>query len=175
MESRTTLYYHYDPAKYSNTTIWNVSIRVTSNDSVDRIGTEYFRDLFSNSSAYIEDSQLGINNMPFRNSYGNPNGLKDYALITNSSKVYDYGVSYDMVSSENNQSPYIVSDNSSLLLGRIIRVLAFDDGTPLNKVYFQLDPSEMNDTDYASSENIIDTQYHALLVLWTVLICLAMC
>ena len=162
MESRMTVYYHYDPAKYSNTTIWNVSIRITSNDSVDRIGIEYFRDLFSNSSAYIEDSQLGINNMPFRNSYGNPNGRKDYALVTNNSKVYDYGVSYDMLSSENNQSAFMVSDNSSLLLGRIIRILAYDDGTPLNKVYFQLGPSEMNTTDYAISQNIIDTQYHAL-------------
>ncbi|MGC8506510.1 MAG: hypothetical protein ACP5NK_07390 [Thermoplasmata archaeon] len=162
MESEMTLYFHYDPAKYSNTTIWNASVEVISNDSVDRIGARFFRDQFSNSTAYLADTQLGINDMPFRNSYGNPDGHKDYALITNDSRIYDYGVSYEMTSSRNNQSAYSISENSSLMVGRMVNIHASENGTPVNNVNYVLNPAEINSTSYSISENVISKEYDLL-------------
>ncbi len=163
MKSNLVLYYHYDPAEYSNTTIWNITVKVDSNDSVDKIGSRYFRDEFSNSTAYIVDSELGINNMPFNDSYGNPNGLKDYAVISNHSDVYDYGIGYRIISGASQQSPFVVTGNSSLLLGRVVRMYAKDLGSPLNNVSYTLNSSEINYSDQLISENIINQVFPELL------------
>jgi len=163
LESNLALYYHYDTAEYSNTTIWNITVNVNSNDSVDRIGSMYFRDEFSDSTAYIVDSELGINNMPFNDSYGNPNGLKDYAVISNHSDVYDYGISYSIISGASQQSPFVVTGNSSLLLGRVVRMYAENLGSPLNNVSYTLNSSEVNYSDQMISENIINHVFPDLL------------
>ena len=159
--SSLTLYYNMSLGIGSNSTIWNLSARINSQDWVDRQGLQFNEIQVNNSSLVSYCSRIGINNgrMTFPSYLRNP--LADFLLLTNGSIAYISGPFYSAIGNSS-CVPVVVSGGSQAILASTVNISAFSGMVPLNGFNVSVKSCAVNTTLRSSASgwlNLINRKF----------------
>ncbi len=150
MENSTNFRLVANISYYSAIALSNLTENIRSNDTVDLYGQQYFSYFLRDSTLFVYNSSLGLNQKPLNFLSGEPDYGK-LSLISVNSSLYFGDISIDRNATYS--SPFFILTNSSVYLFREIVVQPSYKGVSYNELNFSIFSAKAGG-GYAVSKNV---------------------
>lgn len=135
----------------SNSTLWNLSIVMVSNDTFFSLGRSYFNYIFQSTDGIIYDSNLGLRDLQEYCKFQMINTERNALCLQNSSLFF----MDNSIEVPGNVSPVQLEGNSSFSSLIEVNIYTCDFGTPVTNYSMDMEPSNLNPYENNVSRHIL--------------------